>query len=128
MINQKTILIIEDDMATRKFLCVRLKESGFGVAEARDGVEGFKEARRLQPDLIILDLSLPRMSGEEVCKAIREDADKRFAGIPIIMLTGKNSDVDRVIGHVIGANRYITKPYQTEGLLEVIGEFVHQHS
>lgn len=125
MIDKKMILIIEDDDTTRKFLAIRLKESGFDVATAKDGVEGFKEARRVQPNLIILDLSLPRMSGEEVCKAIREDADKRFAAIPIIMLTGKGADVDRVIGYVIGANRYITKPYQTARLLEEIGRCVH---
>ena len=69
---------------------------------------------------VILDLRLPAMSGEEVCKAIREDHDKSFARTPIIMLTGKSADADRVIGKVIGANCYLTKPFQTDELVEQV--------
>ncbi len=117
---KKTILIVEDDQNTLKFLSFRLKLLNFDVIQALDGEEGLKDARHKTPDLIILDLGLPKISGEEVCKAIREDANKTFASTPIIMLTAKNSDVDRVIGKVIGANSYIAKPFEAGQLLKEI--------
>ena len=82
-----------------------------------------KEARLRLPDLIILDLKLPKLTGEEVCKAVREDRDKKFAVTPIIMLTGKNTDTDRVIGMVIGANSYVMKPFRMENLLKEMRKF-----
>ena len=118
--SEKKILIIEDDPAISKMLYYRLKESHFEVFTAADGVEGLAQARRRHPDLIILDLGLPKLPGEEVCKAIREDRDKLFAKTPVIMLTAKSSDVDRVIGNVIGATYYITKPFVGEELLKVV--------
>jgi len=90
------------------------------VETAEDGENALKKARLIHPDLIILDLKLPRLSGEEVCKAIRNDHDKEFAKTPIIMLTAKTSDVDRVIGNVIGATCYMTKPYDLPELLKNI--------
>src|SRR5438552_2934513 len=111
---KKKVLIVEDDLATSKFLGVRLRSLNFEVLVAYDGETGLKEAKLHAPDLIILDLKLPKMVGEEVCKAIREDRDKKFALTPIIMLSGKNSDVDRVVGMVIGASCYVTKPFRIE--------------
>ena len=120
---KKKVLIVEDDLATNKFLGVRLRSLDFEVITAYDGEAGLKEARRHHPNLIILDLKLPKMIGEEVCKAIREDHDKTFALTPIIMLSGKNSDVDRVVGTVIGANCYVTKPFRIESILKEIHKF-----
>ncbi|MBI2095334.1 MAG: response regulator [Candidatus Omnitrophica bacterium] len=120
--SHKKILVVEDDPTISKFLGVRLKSLDFDVIAAADGQAGLEGARRELPDLIILDLKLPKLSGEEVCKAIREDRDKKFAATPIIMLTAKCSDVDRVIGKVIGANHYISKPFGTEELLERVRE------
>ena len=121
---QKKILIIEDDASIRKILSLRFKKLGFDVIAAADGQEGLQEARRHSPAVIILDLSLPKLSGEEVCKAIREDKNKKFAGIPIIMLTGKASDTDRIIGKVIGANSYLTKPFRSGELLKEVIRFL----
>ncbi len=117
---KKKILIIEDDANTVKFLGYRLRKMNFSVFIAKDGEQGLDEAKKAHPDLVILDLGLPKLSGQEVCKAIREDHDKKFARTPIIMLTAKNSDVDRVIGKVIGANCYMVKPFATEELLKEI--------
>ncbi|MBI4432524.1 MAG: response regulator [Candidatus Omnitrophica bacterium] len=122
--SQKKILIIEDDYAIQKFLSARLRKLGYQVNTAGDGEQGLEEARHGHPDLIILDLMLPKFCGEEVCKAIREDRNKLFSRVPIIMLTAKGSDVDHVIGKVIGANEYVTKPFSAEDLVEKIARLV----
>ncbi len=114
------ILVIEDDESIREALCYRLSKLGFDVAQAEDGFQGYDEAKRLRPDLVLLDLRLPGRPGEEICKAIREDPDEEFSRTPILMLTGKSTDVDRVIGMVIGANAYVTKPYRLPKLLKEI--------
>ena len=120
---KKKILVVEDDPAVSKFLSVRLQSLNFEVTLAYDGEAALKEARLRLPDLIILDLKLPKLTGEEVCKAVREDRDKKFAVTPIIMLTGKNTDTDRVIGMVIGANSYVMKPFRMENLLKEMRKF-----
>ena len=117
---KKRILIIEDEYSASKFLTLRLKNLGFAVSAAFDGMTGLKEASETIPDLIILDLMLPKLPGEEVCKTLRESFDEQLAKIPIIMLTGKDSLVDKVLGKVIGADAYLTKPYDFSDLFEVI--------
>ena len=119
------IQIIEDDPGVRGVLSEYLTDKGYQVALSEDGLEGLDDAHRLHPDLILLDLRLPGRPGEEVCKAIREDEDKRFAGTPIVMVTGKISDVDRVIGMVIGATSYLAKPFQMSDLLRKIHHCLH---
>ena len=116
----KRILIIEDEQSIRELLAYRFRKLGFEVILAKDGQEGLEQVRRECPDLIILDLMLPKFSGENVCKAIREDENKKVASIPIIMLTAKNSDADRIIGKVIGANCYMTKPFRAKDLLNEV--------
>lgn len=125
---KKQILIIEDDRSITKFLSYRLKQLHFDVRIAKDGEEGLNAARQAFPDLIILDLGLPKLSGNEVCKAIREDSNKRLAKIPIIMLTARSSDVDRVIGKVIGANCYMVKPFEADALVEEIRKQIPEPS
>ena len=84
---------------------------------ANDGETGLKKAKRNVPDLIILDLMLPGIPGEMVCKSLREDDRVDLQQIPIIMLTAKSGDVDRLIGKVIGANVYLTKPFDADSLI-----------
>jgi len=117
---RKRILIIEDEYSASKFLSMRLKNLGFAVSAAFDGMTGLKEATETIPDLIILDLMIPQLPGEEVCKALRESFDERLVKIPIIMLTGKDSVVDKILGKVIGADAYLIKPYEFSDLFEVI--------
>ena len=114
------ILIIEDDESIRKTLSFRLEKSGYEVFQSTDGFEGLDDAKQLKPDLVVLDLKLPGRPGEEICKAIRDDQDKLFAKTPILMLTGKTSDVDHVIGMVIGATAYVPKPYRMPMLMREI--------
>jgi two-component system response regulator RegX3 len=117
---KKRILIIEDEYSASKFLTMRLKNLGYSVSAAFDGMAGLKEAMETLPDLIILDLMIPKLPGEEVCKALRESFDENLVKIPIIMLTGKDSTVDKILGKVIGADAYLTKPYEFSDLCEAI--------
>lgn len=117
---KKRVLIVEDEYSASKFLTLRLKKLGFAVSAAFDGMTGLKEATETIPDLIILDLMIPKLPGEEVCKALRESFNEELVKIPIIMLTGKDSIVDKVLGKVIGADAYLTKPYEFSDLLEEI--------
>lgn len=117
---KKRILIIEDDESVRHVVAFRLSKEGYDVTESEDGFQGLEDAKRLRPDLILLDLRLPGRPGEEVCKAIREDREPEFAKTPILMLTGKATEVDKVVGMVIGANAYIPKPFRLPMLLREI--------
>ena len=116
----KSILVVEDNQTIRNFLVMRLADVGYAVSTAKDGEEGLESIRLSHPDLVVLDLRLPKMSGQEICKAVREDPNKAIASTPIIMLTALTSETDRVIGMVIGANRYLPKPFNPEELLKEI--------
>ncbi|HKU66167.1 MAG TPA: response regulator transcription factor [Candidatus Baltobacteraceae bacterium] len=105
------ILVIEDDAAISRVLQLELEHEGYDVAVARDGLSGLELALK-EPDLILLDLMLPRMDGMEVCKRVR--AKSR---VPIIMLTAKDRVPERVAGLDMGADDYLTKPFSTEELL-----------
>ena len=105
------ILVIEDDAAISRVLQLELEHEGYDVTVARDGLSGLELALK-EPDLVLLDLMLPRMDGMEVCKRVR--AKSR---VPIIMLTAKDRVPDRVAGLDIGADDYLTKPFSTDELL-----------
>jgi DNA-binding response OmpR family regulator len=121
----KKVLIVEDDHSISRLLESRLGRSGFEVVIARDGVKGLEQVIQERPDLVILDLMLPELSGEEVMKGIREDEENDIAEIPVIMLTAKATDVDRIIGKVVGANAYLTKPFNAEQLLTEVKRFTN---
>lgn len=121
-------MLIEDENDVSKILAFYIKKAGFEVNVAADGEAGLREAREHTPDLIILDLMLPSLSGEEICKALREDNREDLQTIPIIMLTAKSGEVDRIIGKVIGANCYLTKPFEIQLLLSQINRFISSSS
>jgi two-component system, OmpR family, response regulator ArlR len=108
---QRTILVIEDDPAIGRVLQLELEHEGYHVDLATDGLSGLEKALK-EPDLVVLDLMLPRMDGTEVCRRIR--AKSR---VPIIMLTAKDTVADRVAGLDLGADDYLTKPFATDELL-----------
>jgi len=110
---KKKILIIEDEEDLVKGLKLNLSDEGYEVDWAVDGVEGLRKALEETPDLIILDIMLPEMDGLEVCRELRQ---KNIA-IPIIMLTAKGEEIDKVVGLEIGADDYITKPFSIRELL-----------
>lgn len=119
---RKKILIIDDAHDLCKILSVRFKDRGFDVLIANDGLAGLEKAKAEKPDIIILDLVLPGLNGEEVCKEIRRDP--AIGDTPIIMLTAKSSEIDRVVGKVIGANSYIVKPFGASELLDEVNKLI----
>jgi DNA-binding response OmpR family regulator len=108
----KKILVVDDEPKLRAMLRMILENRGFQVAEAADGTEGVREAARLNPDLIILDVMMPVMNGLDACAEIR-----KFSTCPILMLTAKGEDYDQVFGLESGADDYIVKPFNTAVLV-----------
>jgi two-component system alkaline phosphatase synthesis response regulator PhoP len=110
---REKILIIEDEADLVKGLKLNLADEGYEVDWASDGREGLRRALEEAPDLVILDIMLPGMNGLEVCRELRQ----KKANIPVIMLTAKGEEVDKVVGLEIGADDYITKPFSVRELL-----------
>src|SRR5712692_9068565 len=108
--SRKTVLIVEDERDVVDLLTLNLrKNGGFGISVASDGVAGLRKARSEKPAFIILDLMLPKMPGLEVCKILKSDPATRQ--IPIMMLTAKAEEIDRIVGLEFGADDYVTKPF-----------------
>lgn len=109
----KTILVIEDEYSIATLLKYNLEQGGYAVETAQDGQEGLDKAIALQPDLILLDLMLPKLDGTEVCKQIRQHR----MNTPIIMLTAKDDEFDKVLGLELGADDYMTKPFSPREMM-----------
>ena len=105
----RKILIIEDESDVADMLTLNLRKAGYRVSMAADGASGLQKARDDKPDFIILDLMLPKMSGLEVCRILKSDT--ATSQIPILMLTAKAEEVDRIVGLEFGADDYVTKPF-----------------
>jgi DNA-binding response OmpR family regulator len=118
MADKKKVLIIDDSSTICAILETALSEKGFEVMVCRDAKCGIKSAEEVPPDIILLDLILPDLPGEEVCRQIKRNPQTE--NIPVVMLTAKSDEVDRVIGKVLGADAYIPKPFQMEELFERI--------
>ena len=111
MSNEK-ILIVEDEKDLVKILKYNLEKNGFRVAAAHDGEAGLTQFRKEKPDLVVLDIMLPKLDGFEFCKTVRHESK-----VPILMLTAKTDEVDRVLGLEIGADDYVTKPYSVREVI-----------
>lgn len=109
------ILVVDDEPDALELVGFNLKQAGFEVTTADDGSEALKKARETLPDLILLDLMLPEVDGLEVCKALKRDV--ATASIPVIMLTAKAAEIDRVLGLELGADDYVTKPFSPRELV-----------
>src|SRR5438874_12812838 len=105
----RKILIIEDETDVADLLTLNLRKAGFRTSTAADGASGLQKARDDRPDFLILDLMLPKMSGLEACRILKSDT--ATAQIPILMLTAKAEEVDRIVGLEFGADDYVTKPF-----------------
>jgi phosphate regulon transcriptional regulator PhoB len=103
------VLIVEDEPDIRDLLAFHLEREGYHVSKCKSGAEALRQVRALPPDLVLLDLMLPEMNGIEVCRRLRQDP--ATASLPVIMLTAKGEEVDRVLGLELGADDYITKPF-----------------
>ena len=108
----ETILIVEDEPALRDTLTYNLKKDGFTVEAASDGRTAIETARQLKPDLIILDIMLPELDGLEVARILRREMNT-----PILMLTARDDEIDRVVGLEVGADDYLTKPFSMRELM-----------
>src|SRR5262245_43005113 len=112
------ILIVEDESSLVEVLSYNLQREGYEVAVAKEGREGLRKAQTLLPDVILLDLMLPGMSGLDICRELR--ASPRTASIAILMLTAKGEETDQVVGFAIGADDYVTKPFSVKVLMQRI--------
>src|SRR5207302_10769412 len=107
----KRVLVVEDEDAIRQTLRYNLSREGYAVSEANTGPTALSAARRERPDLILLDLMLPELNGLEVCRVLRQEMST-----PILILTAKGSELDKVVGLQVGADDYITKPFSLREL------------
>jgi len=112
---KEKILIVDDEKDIVKMLDYNLKKEGFRTAAAGDGEDAINLANKEHPDLIILDLMLPEIGGLEVCKTLKREANT--ASIPIIMLTAKTQEADKIVGLEMGADDYVTKPFSPRELI-----------
>jgi two-component system alkaline phosphatase synthesis response regulator PhoP len=112
---RETILIVEDEKDIAKMLEYNLQKEGFKTLSVRDGEDALDAAMKEHPDLVLLDLMLPGMDGLEVCKELKKEA--KTASIPIIMLTAKSQESDKIIGLELGADDYMTKPFSPRELI-----------
>lgn len=113
---QPRILIIEDERGLTQTLEYNFRREGYDVTLAHEGLDGLRKAQVLLPDVVILDLMLPGMSGLEVCRALRASDSTR--GIPILILTAKAEEADQVVGFSLGADDYVTKPFSVKVLVQ----------
>ncbi|MFM8483268.1 MAG: response regulator transcription factor, partial [Actinomycetota bacterium] len=112
IVTDKTVLLVEDEESFVDALTVGLDLEGFKVEVARDGLEALARFDDIRPDLVLLDVMLPRMSGLDVCRQLRKKSR-----VPIIMVTAKGAEIDTVVGLEVGADDYITKPYRLRELV-----------
>ena len=120
------VLIVEDSLTQRQIISELLKHSGFQVYFARDGVEAMEQIQQTNPDLIVLDIVMPRMNGYEVCRHIK--SDPKTKNLPVVMCSSKKEEFDKHWGMKQGADAYITKPFQGKDLIYAIKELVQTQS
>lgn len=109
---QPRVLVADDDDKIRELLELYLTKEGFAVEQAADGAEAILKAQQLKPDLIVLDIMMPVLDGMEVCRQVR-----KFSQVPVIMLTARTEDEDRIMGLELGADDYLAKPFNPRELV-----------
>lgn len=120
--DKKKILIVDDEKDLVETITFRLEASGYEVIAAYDGQEGLDKARSEHPDLILLDVMMPKMDGYQVCRLLKFDED--FQKTPVIMLTARGQDQDKNTGKEVGVDGYITKPFESSVLLGEIDKLL----
>ena len=122
--SKKRILVVDDEVELIKAIQIRLEQAGYEALFAYDGQQGLEKAHKEKPDLIILDLMLPKMDGYKVCALLKKDT--KYTKIPIIMLTARAQETDEKLGLELGADAYITKPFQHEVVVAKIKELLKE--
>jgi two-component system alkaline phosphatase synthesis response regulator PhoP len=116
------ILVVDDEVYLLQILDFSLGAEGYEVVTAEDGEQALQKAKSEQPDLIVLDIMMPKVDGYEACRKLKQDPAMK--DVPVILLTAKGRDIDRKLGLEVGADDYITKPFSPNKLLEKIGSFL----
>ncbi len=124
MNNKKKILLVDDEQDMVYAVKMQLEADGFQVLTAPDGQEGLDKARKESPDLVILDLMLPKIDGYKVCRMLK--FDEKYKKIPIIIYTARAQAVDEKLGYEVGADAYMTKPFDPKKLLAKINELLNR--
>jgi twitching motility two-component system response regulator PilH len=117
-----TVLVVEDSNSQREAIKDLLKESGWKVAEAQDGADAWQKVIESPPDLIVLDIVMPKMNGYEVCRRLK--SDPKTQGVPIVICSSKSEDFDRYWGMKQGADAYIAKPFAARDLIAIIQQLL----
>ena len=120
--DKKKILVVEDEKDMAYAVTLQLEAKGYEVIAASDGKEGLDKARTQNPDLILLDLMLPKIDGYKVCRMLKFDS--KYKNIPIIIFTARAQDSDKKTGKEVGADAYMTKPFEPSALLDKIRELL----
>jgi two-component system alkaline phosphatase synthesis response regulator PhoP len=120
--SQRKVLIVDDEVDLVETIRFPLEKEGFTVLVSYNGEDALNKARKEKPDLIILDIMLPKLDGYKVCRLLK--FDERYKHIPILMLTAKTQERDKIIGIETGADEYITKPFDIEELIEKVKAYV----
>ncbi|OGS00410.1 MAG: hypothetical protein A3G41_03235 [Elusimicrobia bacterium RIFCSPLOWO2_12_FULL_59_9] len=120
------ILVIDDDTSNRDILRARLERAGHRVAEAGNGEEGIEIARNLSPDLIILDVMMPKLDGWQACRRLKSDSKTKT--IPVVLLTARSQHIEELRGWESGADEYMTKPCDHRRLMDLVARFVDKSS
>src|ERR1035437_5586648 len=117
------VLVVEDDPTICELLASDLELEGYTVKTAKDGLEGLTQAKTFKPDLILLDIQLPKMTGYDVCRSLRRDG----SDVLIVMLTARGHEAEKVVGLDLGADDYIAKPYSSMELLARVRALLRRH-
>jgi len=116
--NQRKILVVEDEESLLKLESILLTTRGYKVSGVTDGLRALEEIAKDRPDLVLLDIMIPGLDGFEVCRRIK--ADPATVGLPVVMLTAKKSSADQVRGLAAGADAYVTKPFKSGKIIEIV--------
>jgi DNA-binding response OmpR family regulator len=122
--NKKTVLLVDDEPDLLESLAIRFKASGYNVLTAIDGLDALQKARTLSPNLIILDLMLPKMDGYKVARLLK--FDNRYSHIPILILSARGQDLDKEMGKNAGADDYMVKPFDSLDLISRVKRLLSQ--
>ena len=122
--NSKKILIVDDEADLVETIRFSLEMEGYHVLASYSGEDALNQARKENPDLILLDLMLPNLDGYKVCRLLK--FDNRYKHIPILMLTAKTQEKDKALGMETGANEYITKPFEMDDLLKKVKQYLNK--
>ncbi|WP_417912387.1 response regulator [Candidatus Electronema sp. TJ] len=125
-VNKRTVLVVEDSPTTRKVIKMTLQSGGFRVIEAVDGVEALSKLNDNRPDLVLLDIMLPKIDGYKILSILKKNGETKE--IPVVMLTSKNRILDKVKGHLSSASAYLTKPFKPSELISVVSGILDKHA